>query len=104
MNEEEASEPPKEAGGEDDEELYYEDFEDEKYGNDGAAMMIDPAALEGTSYGQNRPAGSQEEQDYLTAEIGEYLTSMSARRDDGHYQVTRLCGFLSVATLAQTTT
>jgi hypothetical protein len=27
-----------------------------------------------------------EEQEYLTAEINEYLTSMSARREDGQYQ------------------
>lgn len=64
------------------EELYYDD---EQYGDE-SNIMIDPSSLAGTSSGESGIAGGKEEQDYLSAEIGEYLTSMSARREDGQYQ------------------
>lgn len=69
--------------GNDNSEMYYED---EEYGSEGD-ILVDPSSMiaAGTSASVSGE-GTNAEQDYLTSEIGEYLTSMSARREDGQYQ------------------
>ena len=71
----------------DDAEIYDEDlyYDEEQFASEGD-FVIDNPTMAGTSSGEVYASGGKEEQEYLTAEIGQYLASMSARRDDGQYQ------------------